>query len=241
MQVIEVLVEEESKPREDRRPGLSLAFVIQEVSLLSAAPISYKLPIQVTSEGAPGLLRLAQNVYGCRVLQKLLQESPPHLDVAAPLAPLLKGRIAELACHQYGNYVVRMPPLSLAGGDGEAVGAQIQYVIAHGRAGVVGEVVGELEGRIVGLSTDEHASHVVEKAVTHAGRAQQRRLIQEMLDSAAPAKGLSGPPAATTALEACLIDQYANYVVQVSLPLPLHDWVWKKARDGDDDDDDRDL
>ena len=166
--LIDICVAEERKPEKDRAAGAGVEFVIAEVC----------------SGGESGLLELSHHVYGCRVLQKLLEEgAPAGVEVVGPLLALLRNHVMTLATHEYGNYVA-------------------QHLIKAAKPAQVKAMVAELRGSVVHLAQHEHASHVVEAAVQASAPDAQRYLIQELLDE-------------PQMLRQCIMDQYANYVVQV--------------------------
>lgn len=175
--VIDILGAEERSGGE-RASGEGLAWVVAEV----------------TAKGSQGLLDLSTDVYGCRVLQKLLQESPACVSVAAPMFDLLQGSIVDLAVDEYGNYV-------------------IQHLMARAPEDLVDAMGAELMGRVAILAQHEYASHVVERAMIHSSKKQRRVLIEEVLSSGT----VSDHRRSSSALEICLMDQFGNYVVQVML------------------------
>ncbi|KLO10675.1 ARM repeat-containing protein [Schizopora paradoxa] len=133
------------------------------------------------------VVRLATHPYGCRVLQRCLENlSEVH---TRSLLDELVGNCRQLMEDQYGNYV-------------------IQYVIANGSVMDRHFLVSGLHGRMMAMARHKFASNVVEKALVHSDPDVRRSLIDEFLVLT---------PDGNNLIQAMMSDQYANYVLQTAL------------------------
>jgi len=138
------------------------------------------------------VLSLATHMYGCRVLQRILEHGLARPNSRFEHGPMLMeeilGYVDQLAQQQYGNYVV-------------------QHVLEYGNDDHRRRVLGTLSGRFVELSKHKFASNVVEKALQFCDPTNRQIVLDELLTT----ETLNPGP---DPLELLLNDQYGNYVAQ---------------------------
>ncbi|KAF9464721.1 ARM repeat-containing protein [Collybia nuda] len=130
---------------------------------------------------------LASHPYGCRVLQRCLENLPD--EFTRPLMEELHKYAINLMQNQFGNYV-------------------IQYILEHGKLHDKAMIVSKLRGQILQMARHKFASNVCEKALVCTDTDSRRALIDEIM---APR------PDGVTPIIAMMKDQYANYVLQRAL------------------------
>eukprot|EP01065_Artemidia_motanka_P018961 TRINITY_DN2235_c1_g1_i6.p1 TRINITY_DN2235_c1_g1~~TRINITY_DN2235_c1_g1_i6.p1 ORF type:complete len:806 (+),score=222.08 TRINITY_DN2235_c1_g1_i6:167-2584(+) len=128
----------------------------------------------------------ATHTYGCRCLQRILENCHGHEEIVPILEEVLE-HVHSLVTDQYGNYVVQHV---LINGN-----PQYQYTVTH-----------KLRGYYTVLSTHKFASNVVEKMFEYATPQLRVSMLEEMM-SCRLENGQSGLVNAVT-------DQYGNYVIQ---------------------------
>uniref|UniRef100_A0A158QMH2 PUM-HD domain-containing protein n=1 Tax=Haemonchus placei TaxID=6290 RepID=A0A158QMH2_HAEPC len=139
------------------------------------------------------LFEVAENKYGCRVVQLAIEKSnkrrPQLLD---SLMAHLVANCERLACNEFANYV-------------------IQHVIKAGPLSDYRDRLIEecLLRNLLSLSQEKYASHVVEKALEFAPPALLAEMMDEIFDGYVP-----HPETKKDALDIMLFHQYGNYVVQ---------------------------
>ncbi|KAF9264666.1 ARM repeat-containing protein [Marasmius fiardii PR-910] len=134
-----------------------------------------------------GVMDLATNSYGCRVLQRCL-EHLPH-DMVAPLIEelhLFGFRYHSFLTMNLQNYV-------------------IQFIIEHGNSQDKVLVISKLRGHLLELARHKFASNVCEKALQASDAETRRSLIDELLVP----KHEGATPVASM-----MKDQFGNYVLQ---------------------------
>jgi len=102
------------------------------------------------------------------------------------LSELLQATTS-LVQDQYGNYVV-------------------QHVLEHGSPADKSQIIQQLEGKILQLSQHKFASNVIEKCVQYGTYQERNWIIDEVIREE--------DKYGSSALEAMMKDQYANYVIQ---------------------------
>ena len=163
---------------------------------------------------------LAQHTYGCRVIQRIVDQSNTSslegqeiFATAAQRKILLDellGSTLALVQDQYGNYVVQHV---LQGTPSPAIRSRI---------------IGALAGNYVALSCHKFASNVVEKCVIHGNLRERQLILDEILSpistfntgQVASFSGYLNDPydgLLSLGLEVMVKDQFANYVVQKML------------------------
>lgn len=135
---------------------------------------------------------MASHMYGCRVIQRLLENCP-----AEQLATLLDGlssAVDKLARDKHGNYVV-------------------QCVLEHGRLQDKRKIIEVIRGDLVDFAKNKVSSNVVEKCFqfstvgVHAEELQEdRRLLMEAM--------LGSPGDANSPIQKLMHDKFGNYTVQ---------------------------
>ncbi|GMR37076.1 hypothetical protein PMAYCL1PPCAC_07271 [Pristionchus mayeri] len=148
-----------------------------------------------------------ENKYGCRVIQlaiELLSETKsdqryndvPERGIREVLLEQVMGKLLEncerLSSNEFANYV-------------------IQHVITAGCLSKYRDLIIEkcLLGKLLSMSQEKYASHVVEKALEHASTPMLREMMDEIFDGYVP-----HPETKKDALDILLFHQYGNYVVQ---------------------------
>merc|ERR1712037_957052 len=106
---------------------------------------------------------MAKHMYGCRVMQRLLEHCPPNL--LASMLTAINQVVGQLAQDQYGNYVV-------------------QHMLEHGRLEDKQHIMSVVRQCIMEFAKHKCSSNVVEKCFeisqvgTHApGLEEERSLL----------------------------------------------------------------
>ncbi|KAF8362092.1 hypothetical protein PRIPAC_89015 [Pristionchus pacificus] len=154
---------------------------------------------------------VVENKYGCRVVQlaiELLSEAKlEHISfeniAEAEMREKLLGKIMEklidncerLSSNEFANYV-------------------IQHVITASSLAKYRDIIIEkcLLGKLLSMSQEKYASHVVEKALEHASSPMLREMMDEIFDGYVP-----HPETKKDALDILLFHQFGNYVIQRKL------------------------
>jgi mRNA-binding protein PUF3 len=166
----------------------------------------------------PDIMKLMKHENGNHVIQKALEVARPQ-DVEFVITAL-RGKVRELACHSTACRVVQsamkfdharamiieevLPNLLMLANDqyGNYV---IQSILVKGVDGDRARVIDSLQGSIVHLSKQKHASNVIEKCVIHGTPQQRQKMEAEMLATG---------PDGNSFLCSMVADLYANYVVR---------------------------
>ncbi|XP_010534519.1 PREDICTED: pumilio homolog 3-like [Tarenaya hassleriana] len=130
------------------------------------------------------VVALSSHSYGCRVIQRILENCREEKTLRIIMDEILSS-VCELARDQYGNYVV-------------------QHVIEHGKPHERSAIIAKLTGQTVQMSQQKFASNVVEKCLTFGNSAERRTIVKEMLGSIDE----------NEPLQEMMKDQFGNYVVQ---------------------------
>ncbi|KDR81636.1 hypothetical protein GALMADRAFT_239707 [Galerina marginata CBS 339.88] len=134
------------------------------------------------------ILELSTHPYGCRVLQRCLENlSEEH---TRDLMGAIHRHTLELMQDQYGNYV-------------------IQFIIDQGRDRDKAIVISRIRSNLVKLSQHKYASNVCEKALICSDSEIRHVLINEVMTT--PTADSENP------ILTMIKDQYANYVLQRAL------------------------
>ncbi|XGW29866.1 hypothetical protein V3C99_009147 [Haemonchus contortus] len=151
------------------------------------------------------LFEVAENKYGCRVVQlaiEVLSDTNRKSNKRRPqlldsLMAHLVANCERLACNEFANYV-------------------IQHVIKAGPLSDYRDRLIEecLLRNLLSLSQEKYASHVVEKALEFAPPALLAEMMDEIFDGYVP-----HPETKKDALDIMLFHQFGNYVVQRMLDI----------------------
>lgn len=134
---------------------------------------------------------LCVHTYGCRVIQRVLENS--HESYTRAIIESILNDLHNLTMDQFGNYV-------------------IQHILEHGKNQEdKNRIVKSIKGRVIELSNHKFASNVVEKCLQYASEKDKTELIDEFLDlnfDEEAAMNQSG------VLYQMMKDRYGNYVIQ---------------------------
>ncbi|CAL1704429.1 unnamed protein product [Somion occarium] len=133
------------------------------------------------------VLELATHPFGCRVLQRCLENMP--VEHTRPLLDEMLEHSVALMQDQFGNYVV-------------------QYVLEHGQPQDNELIVAKLQGHLLAMARHKFASNVCEKALITSTPEMRRALIDEIVTP--KHEGANN-------VMMMMRDQYANYVLQRAL------------------------
>lgn len=127
---------------------------------------------------------LATNSYGCRVIQRLLE----HCDEPSKriIMDELHALGDKLISNEFGNYVA-------------------QHILKHGSPDDRACIIAIAKKNLLTLSTQKHASNVVETCFVEGTDEQRREMMQVVMS-----KNATGPQN----IFALVKDQYGNYVIQ---------------------------
>lgn len=121
----------------------------------------------IIDEVADNIKALAVHPYGCRVVQRLIENctGAPQRKVLDSIASQEEGPelFVNLMNHEYGNYVV-------------------QRILAYGRPSDRDTIFDVITGNIIELSKQKHSSNVVEMMLTYGSSVQRQHIIDEILD-----------------------------------------------------------
>jgi mRNA-binding protein PUF3 len=138
--------------------------------------------------------RFAEHTYGCRVVQRMLEQ--PDEDVRKKVLLELQSCGPKLIPDTFGNYVA-------------------QHVICHGDLDSKNWMIGLVVNDMMTFGRHKFASNVVEKCIEHGSDEQRRQIMEKVIEvnpNADPEEsGLLG----------YLKDQYGNYVIR-KLTANLH-------------------
>jgi len=106
---------------------------------------------------------IAQHVFGCRVLCRILEHlSPDDKDTIELVEEIFAGDLEALCGHSFGSFVVR-------------------HVLEFGIPAHRHQVAMALRRDLMGLAKHKFGSHVVEAALRHASLGDQRLLTRELV------------------------------------------------------------
>jgi len=114
---------------------------------------------EISSHGGRAPTQLARHRYGCRILQRLLEQCRP--EQMEPVTSSLLKEALQLVRHQYGNFVM-------------------QRIISHGTPAQQHLLCQVLEPHARDLTTDQNASAVLAKALVH-GRSEDKASLARRL------------------------------------------------------------
>lgn len=146
----------------------------------------------IVDEVVSGISDLSVHPYGCRVVQRLIENCTGEPRDRVLDGVVREGLHAKLADHEYGNYVV-------------------QRVLAYGRAEDRAAVFDGVRGNVLELSGRKHSSNVVEMMLTYGDVGQRRAIVDEVVDVV----GDDGERAAVSMAG----NAYANYVLKTVLDI----------------------
>lgn len=140
---------------------------------------------------------LCVHTYGCRVIQRIL-ENCSEAQTRLILDGILLD-IHNLTLDQFGNYV-------------------IQHILEHGRnVEDKNRIVKSIKGKVIELSNHKFASNVVEKCLQHGSEKDRKEIIDEFLESTnyeGSEEINIGGQQLSGALYTMMKDRYGNYVIQ---------------------------
>ncbi|KHJ94849.1 RNA binding repeat protein, Pumilio-family [Oesophagostomum dentatum] len=178
--------------------------VIQKI--MTAFPLSqWQFIVEHFIRNRDDLFSVAENKYGCRVIQLIIEVLSDNSKKASKHRPQMLEEIMthlvsnceRLASNEFANYV-------------------IQHIIKT-------EPLSDYRDRLIemcllrnllSLSQEKYASHVVEKALEYAPPALLAEMMDEIFDGYVP-----HPETKKDALDIILFHQYGNYVVQRMLDI----------------------
>jgi len=114
----------------------------------------------ISSHGGRAPTQLARHRYGCRILQRLLEQCRP--EQMEPVTNSLLKEALQLVRHQYGNFVM-------------------QRIISHGTPAQQHLLCQVLEPHARDLTTDQNASAVLAKALVHCRSEDKASLARRLL------------------------------------------------------------
>lgn len=142
---------------------------------------------------------LCVHTYGCRVIQRILENC--HERQTRPILNAILGDLHNLTNDQFGNYV-------------------IQHVLEQGQHSEDKQrIVRSIKGKVIELSNHKYASNVVEKCLAHGSDQDRREIIEEILKSNHDlneeiSSAIGGGQQLNGALYTMMKDRYGNYVIQ---------------------------
>ncbi|CAJ0937646.1 unnamed protein product, partial [Mesorhabditis belari] len=142
----------------------------------------------IINERENRVIELAKHMYGCRVIQRVLEHCSPEQKM--PIIKTIYRDIGILMNDQYGNYV-------------------IQHLVEYGTDDDREIIISSIVGKVFTLSQHKFSSNVIERILQFANTEHKNRLISEVC--------MSDPNDANPPLMVMMKDQFANYVVQKML------------------------
>jgi len=115
---------------------------------------------EISSHGGRAPTQLARHRYGCRILQRLLEQCRP--EQMEPVTNSLLKEALQLVRHQYGNFVM-------------------QRILSHGTPAQQHLLCQVLEPHARDLTTDQNASAVLAKAMVHCRSEDKASLARRLL------------------------------------------------------------
>jgi len=128
---------------------------------------------------------LAQNAFGCRVLQRLIEHCTDAEKVSPLLDEILRS-VDQMAQDQYGNYV-------------------LQHILEHGVEDNRQTIMNVITSNILELSCHKFSSNVVESAILRCSTDESIRVSQAIMGDPSD----TNPPLLTM-----MRDRYGNYIIQ---------------------------
>jgi len=150
----------------------------------------------IIDEVTESIRELSVHPYGCRVVQRLIENCIGDQKARVLDAVLREAMFGTLLNHEYGNYVV-------------------QRMLAYGREEDRRAIFERLVGNILALSKQKHSSNVVEMMLTYGDAAQRHEIIDEILNGYCIDQNFVNKSAALSMAE----DAYANYVMKTVLDI----------------------
>ena len=127
---------------------------------------------------------LATHQYGCRVIQRMLENCEEHTRAA--VLQEVHASAASLIVDQYGNYVM-------------------QHIIEHGLEEDRARTIALVTSQLVNFSKHKFASNVVEDSIQSGSKEERQKIVATM--TAVDGKGQSP-------LQILITDQFGNYVIR---------------------------
>merc|ERR1719343_1241212 len=129
---------------------------------------------------------MTENVYGCRVVQRLLEHC-----AASQLSRVLQeilSKVKQLAVNNFGNYVV-------------------QHILEHGRPEDKKQIIQVVTGNIVEFAKHKCSSNVVEKCLEVATIGEHSSVLEDQRAALVQAI-LEGTPGNPAPIHSMLEDRY---------------------------------
>mmetsp|Transcript_32043 Transcript_32043/g.61371 ORF Transcript_32043/g.61371 Transcript_32043/m.61371 type:complete len:623 (+) Transcript_32043:337-2205(+) len=139
---------------------------------------------------------LSVHPYGCRVVQRLIENCTGEQKAQVLDSISLGGLFEVLINHEYGNYVV-------------------QRILAYGRVSDRSAIFDAITTNILKLSKQKHSSNVVEMMLTYGDAGQRHAIIEEIINCYCVDHNFVNKSAAVSMSE----DAYANYVMKTVLDI----------------------
>jgi len=135
---------------------------------------------------------MASNMYGCRVVQRLLEHCAPG-QLATMLDQILSS-VDRLAQDPYGNYVV-------------------QHTLQHGRKEDKKQIINVIKADIVAFAKNKCSSNVVDKCFEVSTTGEHAQALEE--ERASLMKAVLGEPGSDSPpWQQMVDDRFGNYIVQ---------------------------
>jgi pumilio RNA-binding family len=152
--------------------------------------------VRAVTEHKDTVSKLCVHTYGCRVIQRILENCEE--SQTQPILDAILADLNNLTNDQFGNYVV-------------------QHILEQGRnVEDKNKIVKSIKGKVIELSNHKYASNVVEKCLAHGSETDRREIIEEILRSNNYdlSEEITGGQQLNGALYAMMKDRYGNYVIQ---------------------------
>lgn len=139
---------------------------------------------------------LALHPYGCRVVQRLIENCTGAQKTHVLDSILKDSLLSMLINHEYGNYVV-------------------QRMLTFGRTSDRVAIFDAISTNIVNMSKQKYSSNVVEMMLTYGDIEQRHQIIEEILNSHSVDQTFVN----RSAVVSMAGDAYANYVIKTALDI----------------------
>lgn len=134
--------------------------VLQKMIMTMKAESVQFIVDEIMRKGAAATCKAARNQYGCRIIQRLLEQCFPH-QMHGLVDDLMTDR-ARLCTHIYGNYVMR-------------------HVLEYGPAEARHQLALHIQQHALELGSDEKGCAVLGKALAHTEACDQKAIAQAIL------------------------------------------------------------
>lgn len=153
--------------------------------------------VQAVCEQSKIVIELCLHTYGCRVIQRILENCEEQQTKL--IIDFILADISILTKDQFGNYV-------------------IQHILEQGKTQEdKNRIVKSIKGKVIEMSNHKFASNVVEKCLQHGSDKDKKDIIDEFLESnyelAEEITNMNGGNQLNGALYTLMKDRYGNYVI----------------------------